>query len=593
MYFDRLNLLVLVAFIGAAGLTACGEEDSGPKNNGAAASGDGSAIDFSVGSSDAGEVDVAATEDAGPPDAGPPEEGTFGAPCKSNEDCDTSLCVQNSNGKVCTQICEENCPNGFSCAEKKTSGGDIIYLCLPKFLYLCDPCTENKDCNDGDKSGNVCVSFGNSGSYCGIACDEVKPDCPGNYSCQQVVDPKTGLSSNQCVREAGICQCSQRAIELGLKTSCTNKNLYGSCTGDRSCEAGGLSQCKATVPKAEECNGVDDDCDGDTDNFDATAPCKKTNQFGSCTGVVIACVDGKTSCDAPAAKPEKCNGIDDDCDGETDEGLCDDGDPCTKDTCNTDGSCKHKELAGLACDDGSLCTQTDKCIAGKCIGGNALACDDNDPCTKDSCDPFTGCVNKASSDAVCPDDGKVCTQDLCKNGKCTHPQKKDGSKCADDGQVCTTDTCTAGSCGHKPSSGTKCEDGNPCTQNDLCNAGKCLPGPINQCDDKNPCTKDLCNPKVGCQHTNSDYTLCKAPSADCPVGTCSGGKCFSKPNEPCSTKVKVDLCGKVDALGTCASSGKCVAKKVPQGYSCPGCKSVCIKCFGIPVCLDFLISSSP
>ncbi len=609
-----LGLLLAATLIAAAG---CSDEGSGTGNGSGTGTPDGAGIDFMVGGSDLGGADQSGASDV-VLDVGEPDPGTFGASCKQNDECDSGYCIQGRNGKVCSKSCIEDCPSGYLCAEQKGVGGDVGYLCLPKFLYLCDPCNGNSACNDPGKSGNVCVSFGKAGSFCGIACDEVSPDCPSGYSCQQVVDGKTGLASSQCVREKGLCECSLRATQLALETTCTNQNLYGACTGSRNCEVGGLSQCKALVPKPEECNGIDDDCDSNTDNFDASAPCQKTNQFGSCPGVIIACVDGKTQCDAPDAKPEKCNGIDDDCDGETDESLCDDGDPCTKDTCNTDGSCKHKELAGLVCDDGSLCTQTDKCLAGKCVGGNALDCDDNDPCTNDTCDPFTGCVHKPASDAVCPDDGDVCTQDLCKNGKCSHPQAKDGTKCADDGKVCTSDVCQAGACAHKPKDSGKCsddgngctkdvcsagqcqhiaansspcEDGNPCTLNDTCQAGKCLPGPINQCNDGKPCTKDACDPKAGCKHTNNDYALCTAKSGECPVGTCSGGTCFSKPNEPCNTKVKVDLCGKVDALGTCAASGKCVPQKVPQGYSCPGCSSVCIKCFGIPVCLDFLFSS--
>ncbi len=616
MLIPRPSPLLLVALFASGTMLGCGNDETPGSTSSAGTVDTKQGIDFAVsGDNAAGEADV--DVNTGGADAGTVDPGTFGAKCKTNDDCDTALCVQGANGKLCTKVCEESCPSGFTCAEKKTPGGDVIYLCLPRFLYLCDPCDFNSQCNDAGKSGNVCVSFGKPGSFCGIKCDEVSPDCPTSYSCQQVVDSKTGLTSSQCVRDKGLCECSERATELALATTCTNQNLYGACKGVRNCTGGGLSQCQAMVPKPEECNGIDDDCDGNTDNFDATASCKKTNEFGSCPGIIVACLDGKTTCDAPAAKPEGCNGVDDDCDGETDEGLCDDGDPCTNDTCNSDGSCKHKELAGLACDDGSLCTQTDKCLAGKCVGGNALDCDDKDPCTNDTCDPFTGCVHKASSDAVCPDDGEVCTQDLCKEGKCLHPQAKDGSTCADDGLICTQDACQAGTCAHLPknggvctddgngctkdvcsagackhipATGSACEDGNPCTLKDTCNAGKCLSGPLNQCNDNNPCTKDVCTPQTGCKHSNNDYALCTASSADCPVGTCSGGGCFSKPNVACNTKVKVGLCDKIDVKGTCASSGQCSPQSTPKGVSCPNCKSVCTSCFGILICLDFLFA---
>ncbi len=602
----------------AAVLAGC--SDDPPANNNFGNTDTGSLFGDSGGIGDSGVDTTVGGTDAAVADV-PPDPGTFGAPCNNNTDCDSSLCVQTPDGKVCSQTCVESCPGTWDCVQKQVAGGDVQYICVPHFLYLCDPCNANTDCNDTGTAGNVCVSFGAAGSFCGTKCDEVNPICPGGYTCQAVVDATTGLSSHQCVREAGLCECSAKAVELALDTTCTNQNLYGSCKGSRFCGPEGLGSCQAKVPEAEICNGIDDNCDGKTDNFDATAPCKKTNQFGTCDGVILACENGEAVCDAPDAKPEQCNGLDDDCDGQTDEGICDDGndctidtcdtaggckhkgqsgiqcsddgDPCTNDICNEDGQCIHKGVAGVPCDDGSICTQTDKCLAGNCVGGNNLDCNDNDPCTADGCDPFTGCTHSPASDAVCTDDGNPCTLDQCQAGQCVH-KPNEGGACTDDGKPCTVDVCKNGICTHDIGSGP-CDDGNPCTENDLCQGGACQAGTIKSCDDGKPCTQDSCDPTKGCLHNAGamDFKFCQASSGDCPVGICSGGGCFSKPNEPCQTKVKVDLCGSVDALGTCTSAGKCVAKTVPQGYSCPGCKSVCMKCFGINVCLDILFSSSP
>ncbi len=71
------------------------------------------------------------------------------------------------------------------------------------------------------------------------------------------------------------------------------------------------------VPQAEECNGRDDDCDGETDeDFDADA-----DGWSVCGG---DCDDGDPNVH-PGAE-EICNHIDDDCDGEVDEGFDADGD---------------------------------------------------------------------------------------------------------------------------------------------------------------------------------------------------------------------------------------------------------------------------
>ena len=79
--------------------------------------------------------------------------------------------------------------------------------------------------------------------------------------------------------------------------------------------------------------------------------------------------------------------------------VCDDGKPCTVDTCDPKtGSCGVKIGAaatandGNACEDGDACTSATVCKAGSCQGGGPKACDDGKKCTTDSCDPKAGCV---------------------------------------------------------------------------------------------------------------------------------------------------------------------------------------------------------
>jgi hypothetical protein len=74
--------------------------------------------------------------------------------------------------------------------------------------------------------------------------------------------------------------------------------------------------------------------------------------------------------------------------------LCNDGNPCTQETCDAELGCTSVPLAGegvAGCDDGNVCTGRETCEALACVKGSAPVADDGDPCTDDGvCDPLTG-----------------------------------------------------------------------------------------------------------------------------------------------------------------------------------------------------------
>ncbi|HKO46152.1 MAG TPA: carbohydrate-binding protein [Polyangiaceae bacterium] len=152
-----------------------------------------------------------------------------------------------------------------------------------------------------------------------------------------------------------------------------------------------------------------------------------------------------------------------------------------------------------------------------------MSCDDNNPCTTDSCDPLTGC--KFQNNALaCADDGNTCTNDVCSAGVCTHPNNT--AACASDGNTCTNDVCSAGVCTHPNNTAACADDGNSCT-NDVCSAGTCThPNNTAACaDDGSTCTNDVCSAGT-CTHPSNNTCNTSTPCS----GLCTNPVIFTSNN---------------------------------------------------------------
>ncbi len=245
---------------------------------------------------------------------------------------------------------------------------------------------------------------------------------------------------------------------------------------------------------------------------------------------------------------EVCNGLDDDCDGETDEGdldwLCDDGDQCRQEFCERGVGCKDQHLTGL-CDDGEPCTVEDKCVDGACVGSPKV-CDDHKACTEDKCLQGTGCVFEfLSSDC---DDGDLCTAgDYCTDGLCTPGDSTD----CDDANPCTDDSCvTATGCKHVNNQ-DDCDDQDPCTVGDVCGGGECVAGTrICTCLSSADCgtydDNDLCNGTYHC--TSTLPHVCEVDPAT--IKTCP------ESTDPCQ------------AYGCDPLTGECALEPANNGFAC-------------------------
>ena len=150
---------------------------------------------------------------------------------------------------------------------------------------------------------------------------------------------------------------------VGLAESCVARGICGLSVGVVQCDASGAAGVCSTEPggaddqsSAERCDTLDNDCDGQTDEglswLDAEGVVRALGAacgLGACAGGTVVCADGAASCSTLAlAQPlDRCDDTDDDCDGDTDE-AADLGAGCP-----VVGVCDGAELLGASCHEGA------------------------------------------------------------------------------------------------------------------------------------------------------------------------------------------------------------------------------------------------
>jgi hypothetical protein len=391
-------LLVLV-------LAAC----SGASDGGGVVPGsDAVGFDVPGGPDTGGGVDVGVKLDSGGPggddvrrDSGGFEE-QFGEPCVSNEDCETGYCVQGPQGGVCTRTCLTDCPEGWACQGVLNLVPDVVFICVPLGLSVCQPCQSDVQCGEGR-----CATLAD-GKACLPVCDD-PGDCGGGFICGADL---AGLQV--CRPQTGSCAC-RLPEHAGIARTCSIQNAFGTCYGIAQCDPlTGWQACEAAVPSTEICNGRDDDCDGvPDDDLPETQVCEVQTAAGVCVGTAFCAGAQGWLCQAAHPEPEICDLADNDCDGQTDEGFRGgDGRYTLFEHCGRcNQSCANRfPNATARCD---VVREPPTCIIDECAPGFVQA---NDflclPEASDLCQPCQNDSNCPIQGAKCLqfDDGRYCTR---------------------------------------------------------------------------------------------------------------------------------------------------------------------------------------
>jgi hypothetical protein len=460
---------------------------------------------------DARGLDGAAGDAAIGDDGAAGDDGAWPEATESGQDCTLHTFYPDRDGDGAgsaeerMQACEA--PAGYT-----PQGGDCDDACKACIVGAAEVC-DGRD-NDCDGSVDEGVS-----TACGSMLGVCKPGV------QQCVAGKLGACEGGVQAGAEACDgaldedCDGTVDEDCPCTASQSRACgveVGECAaGQQVCKAGVWGSCEGgTKAEAEVCDGKDNDCDGQTDEG-ITMACG--TDVGECSVGISTCVDGKMGPCSSATGPgeEVCDGKDNDCDNVVDEGV-------TR-ACNT-------TRAGI----GICKAGTETCAAGTfgpCLGSVTPRSEICDAAMLDEdCDGAAnqGCACTEGATAACGVSAGACELGswTCNGGSwgpvCSGGKGPSAETCnnLDDDCDGSTDEGLTRPCGTSPN--PPCRIGTEtCMQGQWKNCTAVNPGPAEICDALS--LDENCDGRgnENCKCVNGSSRSCTVSGA---VGICREGK---------------------------------------------------------------------
>jgi hypothetical protein len=270
-----------------------------------AACAQGNQLTLGTGGQSTGSTTTSTTSGTGnAPGTGGSSTGMIGQPCPDGR-CAEGTCTLVGNTKYCATACPPTCPTGTYCS---VIGGNPT--CVPDLNQECDKCTQSSDC---PLPSDVCLTAPLGDQFCARDCS-IDGLCPNGFTCvaETTYESDAGIpdgggtggagagasssgsssgaggagggdgglgpfptSPNKwCVPDDGqSCPCN--AKRDGVTNSCFNTNMYGTCAGTETCNGGAFAWqgCTAATATMEICNGKDDNCNGQIDEGNPNTLC--------------------------------------------------------------------------------------------------------------------------------------------------------------------------------------------------------------------------------------------------------------------------------------------------------------------------------